>query len=508
MKIGAGIAGLTAVVVILALTSCRQTPEALVQKAMAQSQSLLEHANVDGALAVLRQAYDDSVSDPLRVQLVGAMVSVNLSNNRIEAAQALFREVARRDPRLAAPMVGMIEERLMTAGRHDDLAAWCESLQASGLPEAALQAVADFHFKALDGAGRPGDVAKALPGYLARLPELAGLQLADRCFAAAMRAHATADAEAIVAALGTANASPARAGAVVRMRVDLLLAKGDRGAAEALFKQQAASLADDAASAILRRLVETADRDAADALCRSVLDSVKDRNALRATAAELWIAGARSRGAVAVVIERLTALRKDGFTASFLLGQMDRLYGFIMERGTKAEFGPLLELCQAIVPDLGDDDRGRVSGIMLDLCFYLERFDTALGIVEKGIPGHDAKWARTLSSKIRGHLYLQQGKPQEAVASFREFMADIAKEDADQIDPVKGTRVTKEMILGLNAKRIGDILAGAADAAGAAKAYQEARDYYQKALTSFGEKTAEYAKIKADLAAIPAPAAP
>jgi len=111
---------------------------------------------------------------------------------------------------------------------------------------------------------------------------------------------------------------------------------------------------------------------------------------------------------------------------------------------------------------------------------------------------------KTLAAKIRGHLLLQQGKPQEAVASFREFMGYIAQEQGDQIDPVKGTRVTKEMILGLNAKRIGDILAGAADKEGAVKAYQEARDDYTTALKSFAETSAEYAKLKADIAAIPA----
>ena len=84
-----------------------------------------------------------------------------------------------------------------------------------------------------------------------------------------------------------------------------------------------------------------------------------------------------------------------------------------------------------------------------------------------------------------------------------EFMGYIAKEEGDQIDPVKGTRVTKEMILGLNAKRIGDILAGAGDKSGAAGAYQEARDYYATALKGFGENTPEAARIKEDLAAVP-----
>jgi predicted negative regulator of RcsB-dependent stress response len=174
-----------------------------------------------------------------------------------------------------------------------------------------------------------------------------------------------------------------------------------------------------------------------------------------------------------------------------------------MAKGTKAEFLALLELCQALAPGLQAEDGARLSIIMLDLCFYLERFADALAIVEQKIPGRDSQWSRSLVSKIKAHLCLQQGKPREAVAHFREFMNAVAQDQADQIDPVSGTRVTKEMILGLNAKRIGDILAADGDKDGAAKAYQEARDAYTAALKGFSEGSSEYTKITNDRAAVP-----
>jgi predicted negative regulator of RcsB-dependent stress response len=60
------------------------------------------------------------------------------------------------------------------------------------------------------------------------------------------------------------------------------------------------------------------------------------------------------------------------------------------------------------------------------------------------------------------------------------------------------------MILGLNAKRIGDILTGAGDKAEAAKAYAEAREYYQKALKEFPDVTTrENQKIQKQIAGIP-----
>lgn len=497
-------------IAILTLTSCRQAPELVVRVAMDQSQAQLAQGNVDGALASLRRVYDDKRCASFHPQLLSTMMYINLSTNRMTAAQALFREVAARDAAEAAPLIGMIEERLLAEGRNDDLAAWCESLQGFAFGEAPLQTLSDLHFKALDAAQRSSEVIKVIPAYLARLSEGAGLALVERRFAAALRARSSADAAALIALVAAGPASPARTGAEARMRVDLMLMDGQRAEAEAFFKAKAASLPEDAACAILRKLAESVgpDRAPADALCRFVLDGIKDRPALRSVAADLWMAAARAQGSVAEAVTRLTVLRKDGFEPTFLIGQIDRHYGFIMDKGTRVEFAPLLALGQELMPGLKEDERGRLAGIMLDLCFYLENFQTALDLVEKGIPGRDEKWTKTLASKVRAHLYLQQGKPQESVACFREFMGYIAQEEGDQIDPIKGTRVTKEMILGLNAKRIGDILAGASDAAGAAKAYQEARDYYQTALKSFGEKTPEYAKLKEDLAAVPGNATP
>jgi len=497
-----------AVVAMVGVTSCHQPPDVVVQKALEQSTALCAQGQSQAAVATLRKIYDDKDYASFRQRLLGAMLCINLSTGRVEAAQALFREAAAADPSQAAPVVGMIEENLFNSGRFDDLATWCASLQPLGFKDAQLTALADYHMKALEAGGKLGEIVKVLPGYLGRLPEAAGLALIERQFAFVVRAKNFEAADGLVALVAGGTSSPARAGLAARMRVDLLIVQGKRAEAEGFFRQQAATLPEDAASAILRRLIDCANRErqvgASDALCRFVLDSVKDRPALRDAAAESWLANAQALGSVDGMVERFVTLRKDGLKPAFLAVQLDRQYGFIMEKGAKQQFGPLLDLCQGFVAELNDDDRARVSNIMLDFCFYLDRFETALAIVEKGVPGRDEKSMKTLAAKIRGHLLLQQGKPQEAVASFREFMGYIAQEQGDQIDPVKGTRVTKEMILGLNAKRIGDILAGAADKEGAVKAYQEARDDYTTALKSFAESSAEYAKLKADIAAIPA----
>jgi hypothetical protein len=69
---------------------------------------------------------------------------------------------------------------------------------------------------------------------------------------------------------------------------------------------------------------------------------------------------------------------------------------------------------------------------------------------------------------------------------------------------VTGNRITKEEILGLNAKRIGDILASMGQDEDARAMYKSARESYQAALerTSPGP---EYDRIQAELGKIPAP---
>jgi hypothetical protein len=140
---------------------------------------------------------------------------------------------------------------------------------------------------------------------------------------------------------------------------------------------------------------------------------------------------------------------------------------------------------------------------MLDVSFCAGDFQAAARVVDAGVPGHDRKWHDMMGAKVHAHLALQQGNPREAVAQFRRFMECIAGEARDQFDPVTGSRVTRDMILGLNARRIGDILKAANDPAGARKAYAEARAYYEQAKAGLAEGSEEHRQIESDLAKLP-----
>ena len=102
--------------------------------------------------------------------------------------------------------------------------------------------------------------------------------------------------------------------------------------------------------------------------------------------------------------------------------------------------------------------------------------------------------------KIKAHLALQKGNKPEAIERFRAFMETVTTWSEPEVDPVTGLGYTKEMCLGLNAKRIGDILSSMNDAQGAQAAYQEADNYYAIAQKEVRANSPESEYIKARLA--------
>lgn len=299
-------------------------------------------------------------------------------------------------------------------------------------------------------------------------------------------------------------------GAILNVNIDKRLAQGDVAGAADFFRGAAAQAPADAAATGLGRIVnfyEKAGRGAdADAFCRSVMDSFKENAALRDSACALWVGLAHRRNALPEMVTRLVAAKREGFSAEFLIRAMDPAYAGLLKTLPRDDKARLMDMLQGIV-DGSDPEyfRRQAAGMILDLSFFLDRFAVALAILERpdGIAGRDPEWRKLMAVKVRAHLALQQGKPLEAVGHFREFMKIIAAEGKDDLDPVDNTRVTPDMILGLNAKRIGDILSGAGDKVAAAKAYAEARDYYARAQKAFAENSKERQKIDESLKAIP-----
>ncbi len=158
-----------------------------------------------------------------------------------------------------------------------------------------------------------------------------------------------------------------------------------------------------------------------------------------------------------------------------------------------------------LIPLTANEDlRASIKTIVLDYSFVIRDYDSAIKILEDGIRGNDKIWHDMAISKVKAHKALEENRPLDAIKEFRAFMAVLQSSEDNDIeeDPATGIIHTREMILGRNAKRIGDIYASIPDTNQAAAAYKEARDYYNKALTTpLDKETAEL--IKEELAAVP-----
>ncbi len=498
--------GLLGVVVI----SCRQAPEVDFQKSVAEVQTLLDQGETNKAVGVLLKLFEDKRFISYRTDLLSSMLKLQLTAGDMAGAENLFRKVADRDLALASSMVGMIEGALSDQRRYEELASWCASLLGYDFEEGLTINLADQHFGALTACGRAGEIPAVLTTYLVRLKAAAALRLAQGLFSAALGAGRAGDAGQILALVeNQVSDSPERLTIVAGMKVDLWVAANDRPAADAYLRKNIHQLSNDS---LIRNLsvvwdadLKAGDSQAADALVKFVMETVKDRVRVREAAGSLWIKAAEQRAPVSELVNRLTALKEFGFRQYFVLGEIENVYAKLLEKGTKEDFAPLYVLCEGVYAGADDEElKRRLVGILLDLGFYLEKYEDSLKLVETGMKDADKEQTAMLVLKIKGHIALQKGQTQEAVKYFRAFMACIDQEMKPDVDPADNTQVTKEMILGLNAKRIGDILAGAGDKEQAAAAYAEARAYYEKALRAFPDAaTKENQKIQKQMAGIP-----
>jgi hypothetical protein len=211
-----------------------------------------------------------------------------------------------------------------------------------------------------------------------------------------------------------------------------------------------------------------------------------------------------NQGNTALALQRLTSLIGLGFDLPLILQCTDVVYPAVIGKGSTAQVQMFITHCESLLPLATESQKASLNGMILDGSFRADQFDTALKLLEAGIAGQDARWHEIMINKVKAHLALQEGRKKEAVDRFRTFMNDLTSMPADQTDPVTGNKVGREAILGLNAKRIGDIQSSMGDTEGARKTYKEARNYYQQALAKAPQGGDESREIQKAMAGIPA----
>lgn len=275
------------------------------------------------------------------------------------------------------------------------------------------------------------------------------------------------------------------------------------------FASVAGTLSDGSLNRLLQTILAAAKgaqrSDAVDACAQTVLFTGaigSNAPSAVATAARTWLDASLAGPNKDPFPLRLASLVGTAVSPDLLAGYY--LSNFYALSDKQAAMQSLLSTGERLLPlTRNEDTRDEIKTKLLEGCFLLHDYDGALRRLEAGIPNRDAQWHKTAIIKLKAHRALARNEPREAVKYFRDFMACSKELKAEDLsDPVTGIMYPREMILGRNAKRIGDILAAIPDAAEGAKAYQEAREYYRQALGQTDDKDARKV-IETELAQLP-----
>jgi len=485
--------------------------EAPAEDPLAEIFMQVDQFGMQGATNEAVLLLEESLSNPAladhRQPLFNGLLRFLLFTDQIEGAQRRMLDACRADPPLAVGSMGLVYGYLMDRGDLTNVVDWTEQVLAvEPLPGEVRRNMREWNLLAYLALRDDGKMLELVDQLVKDAPAGGAAEILSRAIDTLFDQRRLDAVDQVVRQMGRHVTSDAGTrNLMLYTRVRLLATRSEWDALQAAMPDAAARLPDGELQRLLRHVFSLAQAaklpDVIDAVGVMIIDGHQDKTQSLVTAGRQWVDATMQRDASALP-DRLSRLQQSAFPVRQLCGLYMRYFYDVIDMPATVE--AMKTLGNRLAPLAEDDDtRNSIRTMVLDAAFVREDYATALEILEKGIAGRDAAWHAMAISKVRAHQALQADKPREAVKYFREFMATISTSpDEATSDPATGLMHSRAMILGRNAKRIGDVLAKIPDAEAARKAYAEARDFYQKALAD--EKDPEVVKlINAELAEVP-----
>jgi len=478
-------------------------------KVLAKAEKLYREGDTNAAIEVLSKALESRKYAQQRRWLFDDLLSLLLAVDRADEAKARYMEALGKDDELARGGFDEMYQYYLSLNDSVQLAEWTKAVVESELPVDLAETAYICHFKAMLATGGYQDIAARVPVCVAKLGGAASARILKPTVAEVINAGKYEDAGQMLKAIGNeAGQSIDLQRLALETRFDLYVAQGKWNEAENSFKRfmliaAERDLARSLASGV-SRAIQKGELERADKLCRIVLNNKSAKDAPRNEAAVQSVAVAKKRGGIAAVPGCLDSLLLDGISKETVLHLYANEFYVITQDGNARNISRMVEIGNKLSSALtNEDDLTAIGTMLLNAHFILEDYRGALRVLEAGVPGRAKEWVEMAKIKINAHLALKSGKKAEAVVLFRKFMDGVKLNGKSELDPETGVTHTKEMCLGLNAKRIGDILASMGAAKESAGAYEEALAYYRKALDDFPSDTKEYAIVKKEMADVP-----
>ena len=474
-----------------------------------KADTLFSEGSTNDAVACLEQGLADPELADQRQQVFSMLMRLLIYADKIDDARARMLEACRNAPDMAQSALGVIYSHYIEAGDQKAAADWTETVLAvPDLAPAIRRNMREWNFVSNIQLGEADKIVGIAAGLIRDAPAGDSVVILQRGIDMLFDRKDYPIIERILGEAGkTVTSDAATRNLVTSARLRLLAAQGNWAGIAKELPAAAASLPDPDLQRALRRVLGAASAarpqsPSVDDLCMIIINGFTNKVQSAAVAARQWTDNA-AKSAPGELPDRIELLMNRQFPATLVSGVFLRYFYDVID--DPAVVREMKDIGDRLIPLAQDDDtRNSIRTMVLDSCFLVEDFDGALKILRAGVSGYDKAWHDMAISKVEAHKALKENRPVDAIKSFRTFMATVeAGKDNEAADPATGVVHTKPMILGRNAKRIGDIYRDQIKDADAAKAaYEEARKYYQEALE--GKPEPEALKvIQIEMAEIP-----
>jgi len=476
-----------------------------VQKLFMEASQLFETGATNETVSLIANAIEDEKFAGAKPQLLQSLIRLYIEIGDIDAARTRVFGVYRDgDEVLSEAVLGSI---FYTYANNGDVAAaldWADSVLAlDSIAPQVRRMFVDWSLSSSIDAGDDARVEKSMLGIIAAGPTGDQVSMLRRSMETLIARGKVELLSSILDKVGAVDGDFANTVAVMKLRISAL--SGNWDALVAGFAT-AMGLPDRELQYALRNTVPVAEKagrqDKIEEICGSIVKSPDVGPISFSYAARQWVDCALKRSSLEVPQRISQLMERNGFFVEtahvFIRHAYDDIDNMDFTKPMKAVGERLLDAT-------GENLRSSLRTILLDYAFLVEDYDAALALLAERIGDYDDNWHAMATAKVKAHKALKEGRSLDAIREFRAFMDVIANSsDNETSDPATGVIHTREMILGRNAARIGDIYAAIADedhSAEAAAAYAEARDYFNKALETVTDE-ATIAVIRKELGAI------
>ena len=470
-------------------------------KLMTRANTLLQQGNTNEAINALMMCHEICLQQ--NTDRFITLMSLMLANGNLPQAEYLYQKNLFQRDRLAQHYFNTLHQYCIKQGNEQARLEWIAGLQAMTLPPQLRIQAFGWLLDASRSLGPVSRVNDLVPVCITSFDVPTSRSLLTGVITAYDTAGDQASATKVLDAINrAARRQPELRRMVKCQRVNLLFSAGQWAQAESRFKKAAKALPDGELAACFQHARVCADKarqyDMLNRLCVWILKEQKKKPATWQAAAGAWMATAKAQKAIADIPVRLETLMREGCSTTALESFYYNYWMLVVKDGQPAAIAALLQFGDRLSKTITDKEvKDRLRLMSVEGYFVLKDYERALQLLAEPLAMMTRTEQDNAVNKMKAHLALQKGNKPEAIERFRGFMDSAKAWTEPNFDPLTRLLYTKEMCLGFNAKRIGDILSSMNDVKGAQAAYREANDYYTVAQKEVRADSKESEHIKA-----------